>query len=238
MTQIFGSAGEVIPVTVIEAGPCTVVGRKTKPKDGYDSLLLGFAKSKKPKRLGKAMEGFFAKRKVNPVRHLREFRMEGLEELGVGSEVKVSVFQAGDFVDVEGLVKGRGFQGVMKRHGMKGGDDAHGAERFHRRPGSIGQNSWPARVFKNVRMPGRMGGNRVRISHLRIAQVLPEQNLLLVRGAVPGSRGGMVVVYPREKIFLERLKHDDGRKEKNEGAKETQGAKDAPGAKESPTQGE
>lgn len=223
MTQIFGKSGEVIPVTVIEAGPCRVVGRKSNKPDGYDALLLGFERAKQAKGLNKAMSGFFAKRNLDPYLHLREFRAEGLGVLAVGSELKVDAFQVGDLVNVKGVTKGRGFQGVIKRHGEHGGPDAHGAKRFHRRPGSIGQNSWPSRVFKKMRMPGQMGGNQVLTRHLQVVGVLPEQNLLLVRGAVPGSRGGVVIVYHCQKDFLERLKKTNDRKEANKDAKEGQG---------------
>ncbi len=194
MTQIFTDDGSVIPVTVIEAGPCVVVAKRTQDKDGYTSVQLGFW-AQKAQRMNKPMLGHFQKRGLPPYKLLREFRvspqeLEGLEE---GQEVTVSIFHPGEKVKVTGKSKGKGFQGVMKRHGFGGSRDSHGA-RYHRAPGSIGQCTFPARVFKGLKMPGQMGNRKVTVGGLEVVEVLPEKNLLLVKGSVPGPRQGLLII--------------------------------------------
>ncbi|RMG01171.1 MAG: 50S ribosomal protein L3 [Nitrospirae bacterium] len=188
MTQIFDEKGKVIPVTVIEAGPCTVVQVKTTDTDGYDALQLGFDEIRKEKRVNRPMMGHFKKAGSKPYRLLREFRMSGLN---VGDQVTVEQFKKGDRVSVSGLSKGKGFQGVMKRHGYGGGPGSHGSM-FNRAPGSIGSSAFPSRVWKNKGMPGRMGGKRVTVKNLTVVDIRPEQNLILLRGAVPGHKGSYV----------------------------------------------
>ena len=192
MTRIFTADGRWVEVTLLEAGPCTVVQRKTQGSDGYEAVQLGFGDVKKT-RCTKPLLGHFTRQGVAPKRSLREFRIEANSELKPGDEVRVNVFQIGDRVDVSGTSKGKGFAGVQKRHGMGGGPGAHGSN-FHRRIGSIGQNTSPGRVFKNVRMPGHMGSDRVTVQNLEVVNVDPEKNLLIVRGCVPGAPGGLVVV--------------------------------------------
>lgn len=188
MTQIFDEKGKVIPVTVVEAGPCTVVQVKTADTDGYDALQLGFDEIRKEKRVNKPMMGHFKKAGIKPYRLLREFRMSGLN---VGDQVTVEQFKKGDRVSVSGLSKGKGFQGVMKRHGYGGGPGSHGSM-FNRAPGSIGSSAFPSRVWKNKGMPGRMGGRRVTVKNLTVVDIRPEQNLILLKGAVPGHKGSYV----------------------------------------------
>lgn len=191
MTQVFGEDGAVIPVTVLEAGPCTVVQVKTRDRDGYEALQLGFEGTRK--KLPRPLAGHFRKAGVPPTRVLREVRVESTQGYRVGQTLTVDLFRAGDLVDVTGISKGRGFQGGVKRHGWYGGDATHGSM-FHRAPGSIGASSDPSRVFPGHHLPGRMGTDRVTVSRLRVVRVLPEQHLLLVRGAVPGATGGLVLV--------------------------------------------
>lgn len=191
MTQIFDEAGKVIPVTVIEAGPCVVAQIKTKETDGYDAVQLGFGEIKE-KKLNKPVKGHFAKANVTPKKHLREFRLDSLENVKVGDELKADVFAAGDKIDVQGTSKGKGFQGVIKRHGQSRGPMAHGS-RYHRRPGSMGPVA-PNRVFKNKHLAGRMGGNRVTIQNLEVVQVIPEKNVILIKGNVPGAKKSLITI--------------------------------------------
>lgn len=195
MTQVFDAEGNVIPVTVIQAGPCVVVQRKTAEKEGYSAVQLGMVEKKKP-RANKPIEGHFKKAGVPPTRILREFSFRETEEepIKVGDEVLVKdVFEAQDLVDVSGRSKGRGFQGVMKRHGFRGGKATHGSM-FHRAPGSIGASSYPSRVFPGMKGAGRMGNDRVKIRNLTVVEIDAENNLLLVEGAIPGSRGSYVYI--------------------------------------------
>jgi large subunit ribosomal protein L3 len=185
MTQIFDEKGRVIPVTVVEAGPCRVVQVKTKEKDGYEAVQVGFDEIKKTKRVNRPMAGHVKKAGVVPCRVLREFPMT---ELNVGDEITVERFQRGDLIDVTGISKGKGFQGVMKRLGFGGGPGSHGSM-FNRAPGSIGMSSYPSRVWKNRGMPGRMGNERTTIKNLTVADVKPDQNVILIRGALPGAKG-------------------------------------------------
>ena len=192
MTQVFDPQGRVIPVTVIEAGPCTIVQRKTRQRDGYDAVQLGFA-AKKAHRVSKPMLGHFQKAGKGAFGALRELHVDTDSPLETGQEIRVDIFREGDLVDVTGQTKGRGFAGVVKRWGFKGGRASHGSM-FHRAPGSIGGSSWPSRVFKNMKMGGQYGNERVTVLNLQVVAIKPEKNLLLVRGAVPGAKNSLVFV--------------------------------------------
>ncbi len=201
MTQIFLEDGKLVPVTVVEAGPNYVLQKKTVDSDGYDALQLGF-EPKRAKNTPKPMQGHFAKAGFNPLRHVRECRMEAseLESYNVGDEIGADVFAEGDFVDVIGHSKGRGFAGVIKRHGMHGTLSlSHGAHEVMRHAGSIGQSATPARVFKGKRMAGRFGNDRKTIQNLKVVGVRSDENLLLIKGAVPGPNGGLVLVQKAHK---------------------------------------
>ena len=195
MTQVFGDDGVVSPATVLAAGPCVVVQCKTIARDGYDAVQLGLVEQRKrPPRVSKAVAGHYRRANVPPTRIRRELALAaGGEAPQAGEQVLVSLFAAGDQVDVVGASRGRGFQGVVKRHGFAGGRATHGSM-FHRAPGSIGQSSWPSRVLKGMRAPGRMGGDRVTVRNLRVVQVDAENHRLVVRGAVPGAPGGYVII--------------------------------------------
>jgi len=205
MTQIFDEQGEVIPVTVIEAGPCFVAQIKTVERDGYTAVQLGFEDTK-PKHLTKPQLQHLQKSNLPALRHLREFRMSPDEivrlELQEGKKVTVDVFDAGEYVDVIGTTKGKGFAGVVKRHGFGGGPKTHGQSDRLRAPGSIGACYTPGRVFKGKRMPGRMGGERVTVQALEVMLVDPERNLLVVRGAVPGAKNGLLMIRQARKTRL------------------------------------
>ena len=192
MTQVFDTEGKVIPVTVIEAGPCTVVQRKTAQRDGYEAVQIGFGAARAHK-VGKPMLGHFQKAGKGTFHALQEIRLEGTDPLDVGAEIKVDIFKEGDVVDVMGHTKGRGFSGFIKRWNFRGGRATHGSM-FHRAPGSIGASAWPSRVIKNMKMAGQYGNERVTILNLRVVGVQPEKNLLLVRGAVPGAKNSLVFV--------------------------------------------
>jgi len=192
MTQVFGEDGNQVPVSVIEAGPCAIVGVKTKDSHGYDALQLGFEPRKK--NVSKPAAGVFKKLNLAPMRVLRETRLEKMTQTyEVGQTLTVEMFTPGELVDVVGVSKGKGFQGGVKRHGWSGGDATHGSM-FHRAPGSIGASSDPSRVWPGHHLPGRMGGERRTVLNVRVVRVLPEQNLVLVRGAVPGANGGLVMI--------------------------------------------
>jgi large subunit ribosomal protein L3 len=195
MTQVFGEDGNLIPVTVVQAGPCTVVGVRTRPTHGYDALQLGFEPRKK--NITKAMAGLYKRAGVpSAMRVLREIRLQKTEAVSayqVGQTLTVALFSPGELVDVVADSKGKGFQGGVKRHGWFGGDETHGSM-FHRAPGSIGASSDPSRVWPGHRLPGRMGGERRTVLNLPVVRVIPEQNLVLLRGAVPGAIGGLVVI--------------------------------------------
>ena len=192
MSQVFDTEGKVIPVTVIEAGPCTVIQRKTARTDGYDAVQIGFRQTKAAK-VGKPMLGHFQRAGKGAFSALQEIRVEAAEPLDIGAEIKVDIFKEGDVVDVMGHSKGRGFTGVIKRWSFKGGRATHGSM-FHRAPGSIGASAYPSRVIKNMKMAGQYGNERVTILNLRVIGVEPEKNLLLVRGAVPGAKNSLVFV--------------------------------------------
>lgn len=192
MTRIYRDTGEAVPVTVIEAGPCPVVQRKTTDKDGYDAYQVGFGRRKKA-RVNRPTAGHFVKSNVEPTRYLREIRFDH-SELEEGSEVRVNVFKEGERVDVSGVSRGLGFAGTMKRHGFSGANKTHGQSDRWRAPGSIGQSSFPSRVFKGMRMAGRMGKDRVTALNLEIVKIIENENLLLVKGSVPGFRGSLLKI--------------------------------------------
>jgi large subunit ribosomal protein L3 len=192
MTQIFVEDGTVIPVTVIKAGPCLVVQVKTAGNDGYEAVQIGLVEEK-PAKPNQPQAGHFKKAGVAPVRKVEEFRLDSGEELSAGDEIKASMFNEKDWVDVVGTSKGKGYQGVMKRHNFAGGRGSHGSM-FHRAPGSIGSSAYPSRVLKGMRMGGRMGGERVTTKNLQIVKIDAEQDLIYVRGAVPGPKSGYVAI--------------------------------------------
>ena len=192
MTSVFGADGKNVPCTVIECGPCVVTQIKTVEKDGYSAVQVGF-QDVKEKNVSAPLLGHFKKAGVTPKRHLAEFVYE--QELNLGEAVTVELFGENDFVDVVGTSKGKGFQGVVKRHGFGGvGQSTHGQDDRLRKPGSIGACSYPAKVFKGLRMGGQMGGKRVTTQNLKVIKVIPEHNLLLVKGSVPGCNGSIVIV--------------------------------------------
>ncbi len=193
MTQVWDAENRVVPVTVIQAGPCRVVQLKTPERDGYAAVQLAFGTTK-PQRLSKGELGHLAKAGVDAQRDLAELRVEDLTGYEVGMEISADIFDAGERVDVTGVSKGKGFAGVMKRHNFKGVSSSHGSHRNHRKPGSIGASSTPSRVFKGMRMAGRMGGDRVTAMNLIVHSVDLEKNLILVKGAVPGAKGRIVFV--------------------------------------------
>lgn len=193
MTQIFDESGRAIPVTLLEAGPCFVSQIKNAETDGYSAVQLAFGETK-PKRLSKAELGHLKTNNLPPVRVLREFRTKKIEDVNPGDELKASVFAAGEYVDVIGTSKGKGFAGAMKRHGFHGGPATHGQSDRQRSPGSSGSGTTPGRVYKGKRRPGHMGDVQVTSSHIRIAMVDPERNLIAVQGSVPGAKGGTVVI--------------------------------------------
>jgi large subunit ribosomal protein L3 len=189
MTQIYSQDGRVVPVTIVQAGPCLVVQRRTSDRDGYEAVQLGLVEERPARGVPKPMQGHFNKAGVSPMKRLVEFSVGPDEEWEAGDQVKASIFNEEEYVDVIGDSKGKGFQGVMKRHGFGGGRATHGSM-FHRAPGSIGQASDPSRVFPGVKLPGRMGGKRVTVKNLRVEKVDEEKNLLYLRGSVPGPRNG------------------------------------------------
>ncbi len=193
MTQIFNEEGLAIPVTVIEAGPCTVVQKKTIETDGYNAIKVGF-EDVPERKLNKPERGLFAKINVPFKKYLREFKFEDIDKYEVGQEIKVSdMFAAGDLVDVSGISKGKGFQGAIKRHGFSIGRMSHGSK-YHRRAGSMGSTSTPGRVFKGKKLPGHMGARKVTIQNLDVVRVDADRNLLLVKGSVPGPKGGLLII--------------------------------------------
>ena len=192
MTQIFDEKGLVIPVTVIEAGPCVVAQVKTSETDGYNAIQLGFGDIKE-KHINKPRKGHFEKSKLAAKKHLREFRLEDISNFKVGDEVKANIFEAGEKVDIQGISKGKGFQGAIKRHNQHRGPMAHGSK-FHRHQGSNGAASDPSKVFKGKKMPGHMGSKKITIQNLEVVRVDAENNLLLVKGSVPGPKKSLVTI--------------------------------------------
>ncbi len=206
MSQVFDKEGNIIPITIIEAGPCTVIQKKTKERDGYSALQLGLLEKKALKKPTKAYKGHFKKANISPVRILREFYFDEEKEIKEGDTFFVDIFKEGEKVHVEGTSKGKGFAGVVKRWGFRGGKASHGSM-FHRAPGSIGSSSFPSRVFKGKRLPGHMGNERLTVRNLTVIQTDKDNNLLIVKGAVPGAKGGYVVIkkadFAGEKITQE-----------------------------------
>jgi large subunit ribosomal protein L3 len=203
MTQVFDEQGEVVPVTVIEAGPCFVAQIKTVERDGYTAIQMGFGETK-PKHLTRPQLKHLEKSDLPALRNLREFRMldDEMPDFEEGQRVAVDIFEVGESVDVTGTSKGRGFAGVVKRHGFRGGPKTHGQSDRLRTPGSIGACTTPGRVFKGKRMPGRMGNQRVTAQNLKVVLVDPERNLLAVRGAVPGAKNGLLMIRQARKTRL------------------------------------
>ncbi len=193
MTQFFTDSGKQIPVTVLEAGPCIVLAKKDKKKDGYTAVQIGYEEVPK-KRLNRPKRGFLEKHKLPYIKYIREIQPENMEKYEQGKRIVAEdVFSEGDLVDVVGTSKGKGFAGVMKRWNFKGGPATHGSM-FHRSPGSIGQAAYPSRVFKGMKMPGRMGGKRVTTRNLEVIEILKEKNIILIKGSVPGAKGSLVFI--------------------------------------------
>jgi large subunit ribosomal protein L3 len=197
MTQVYAEDGRAIPVTVIEAGPCVVVQRKSKAKDGYSGVQVGLVERRKVKRVTKAMKGHFDKAGIPPCRVVREFPVEEGAEVKVGDKISVELFAPGDNVSVTGLSKGKGFQGVVKRHHFRGGAATHGSM-FHRAPGSIGASAFPSRVLKGMRAGGHMGSDRVTVRNLKVVRVDAGNNIMVLNGAVPGAGGGYLVIHKKK----------------------------------------
>lgn len=193
MTQVFNADGKVVPVTVVEAGPCTVIQKKTVEKDGYEAVQVGFAPLK-DKHTTKPLKGHFAKAGAEAKKYLREFRLSDTSALNLNDEIKADIFAEADKVDVIGISKGKGYAGVIKRHNASRLKETHGTGPVHRHPGSMGACSTPSRVLKGKKLPGHMGVDRVTVLNLEIVKVDAERNLLLIKGAIPGAKGGIVTV--------------------------------------------
>ena len=191
MTQIFDENGAAVPVTVVEAGPCTVLQKKNGETDGYNAIQVGFRQIR-DKLVTNPLKGHFKKVSIKPLRYIREFRVDNVDLYEIGQEITADVFAPGDAVDVTGTSKGKGFAGGVKRHNFARGSMGHGSK-YHRRPGSLGAKG-PARVFKGRKLPGRMGGKRVTVQGLKVIKVNPEQNLILIKGAIPGPKKGLVII--------------------------------------------
>lgn len=224
MTQVFSKEGKVVPVTVIEGGPCVIVQVKSTEKDGYRAVQLGYDRGKK--NLNRPMRGHFKKANTEPTRFLREFRCSDTTGIEMGKQFTMEQFKVGDFVDVAGVTKGRGFQGGVKRWGWSGGGAAHGSMQ-HREPGSIGSNTTPGRVLRGHHMPGHMGTERQTVQNLEVVHVDLPQNLLVVKGAVPGAINGLVEIRPavknpavHRKVHVEAAKHKEEKKEEKKEVKE------------------
>jgi large subunit ribosomal protein L3 len=257
VTRLFSQEGNIVPVTVIEAGPCPIIQKKTKEKDGYHALQVGFL-PKKPNRVNRPLMGHFRKSGKGTYYILRELRVDEIDPYELGQEIAVDIFQAGDLVDVTGTSKGRGFSGVMKRHGFRGAPGSHGTHEYSRHGGSIGAAADPGRTFKGKKMPGHFGNRRVTVQNLEVVEVRPQQNLIFLKGAVPGWRNGIVTIRQakkaptlsrpaspqekREEAKAEKakrgeLKEDEAKKvaeeEANEESKREEPEKDEPKKKES-----
>lgn len=191
MTQIFEAGDKAVPVTVVEAGPCTILQKKRNETDGYNAIQVGFYNLKE-KLANKPLKGHFKKANAKPLRYIREFRVENVDGYEVGQEINADVFAPGDIVDVVGTSKGKGFAGGVKRHNFARGSMGHGSK-YHRRPGSLAAKG-PARVFKGRKLPGRMGGERVTVQGLKVVKVYPDRNLILIKGAIPGPKRGLVII--------------------------------------------
>jgi len=192
MTQVFAGGEELIPVTVIQAGPCTVIQKKTQDLDGYDAIQIGYGEAR-ANRVTKPRMGHFRKAAAPATRLLREFSVDNIDDYEIGQVVNVDIFKPGDYVDITGTSKGKGFQGVMKRHGFGGGRATHGSM-FHRAPGALGGHEWPGKVLKGKKLPGHAGSRRVTVQNLQVVDVDSERNIILVRGAVPGAKNGSLIV--------------------------------------------
>ncbi len=193
MTQLFDKEGMIVPVTIIKAGPCTVVTKKNKQTDGYNAVQLGFEEVKSY-RVKKPILGKFTKNNITPLKVLREFRDSEVDALKIGDTINVSIFNEARSVSISGITKGKGYQGVVKRWGFAGGKDTHGSM-FHRAPGSIGQSSFPSKVFKGLKMPGHMGSDKCTVLNLKVIKIDVDENLLYVKGPVPGSNNGILYIY-------------------------------------------
>lgn len=191
MTQIFDEGGKAVPVTVVEAGPCTVLQKKTEKVDGYNAVQVGFYDLKE-RLANKPAKGHFKKANVKPLRFIREFHVGNIDQYEVGQNIQADVFQSGDLVDVVGTSKGKGFAGAVKRHNFRRGSMGHGSK-YHRRPGSLAAKG-PARVFKGRKLPGRLGGVRVTVQGLQVVKVYPDRNLMLIKGSIPGPKRGLVII--------------------------------------------
>ena len=204
MTQIYNKDGSVVPVTVVRVSPNVVTSVKTADRHGYNAVQMAHHEQKEH-RMNKAQLGLFKKVKVAAHNHLKEFRTDRAPEYTIGMKITAAAFVAGDQIDVQAESKGRGFQGVMKRHGFGGGPDSHGNSVSHRVPGSVGQNTYPARVIPGKKMPGHMGSERITTKNLEVVATEPEQNLILVKGAVPGGKNGRVYLYPHSADFETKI---------------------------------
>ncbi len=192
MTQVFIGGEDLIPVTVVQAGPCTIVQKKTRDIDGYDAIQIGYG-DVKPHRVSRPLLGHYKKSESAPTRVLKEIRVDNADEYEVGQVIRADIFQPGDRVDVTGISKGKGFQGVMKRHGFGGGRGSHGSM-FHRAPGAISAHEQPGRVFKGKKLAGQMGDKRVTVQNLQVVEVDLEKNIILLRGAIPGAKNGPIML--------------------------------------------
>ena len=201
MTQVFDGQGAIVPVTVVQAGPCVVLGKKMMVKDAYNAIQLGFGQ-KREKNLNKCRKGFYAKANLKPVEIIKEFKTDAVDTYNVGQEIKLDIFQVGDYVDVTGISKGKGYAGVIKRCGYTGGRSTHGSM-FHRKPGSIGASSFPSRVLKGLGLPGQMGNVQRTTIKLEIVDIDPANNIILIKGALPGNNKGLVMI----KKTTKALKH-------------------------------
>ena len=196
MTRVYSELGEVTPVTVIEAGPCKILQVKSEARDGYNAIQVGF-ENKKQSRVNKPLSGHFNKTGSDCFYHIREFRVDDSESYKAGDDITLeAIFKIGDFVDVQGASKGRGFQGVIKRHGFKGGRDTHGSN-FHRAPGSIGCSAWPSRVVKGKKLPGRMGNEIVVKKNVKVIDIRSDENIIILKGPVPGAKNGLLKLYSK-----------------------------------------
>ncbi len=193
MTQIYTEEGQAVPITVVEAGPCPIIDIKTPDRNGYSALTVGFGDAKVQK-MNKPMKGIFAAAKVDPKKVVREFRVDKIDDFSVGQDITVDLFETGEKVNVTGWSKGKGFAGVIKRFGFGGNPATHGVSKTHRKPGSSGGSSYPGKVFKGKTMPGRLGNERVTVKNLLVVAVDPGNNLLLIKGAIPGARNALVMV--------------------------------------------
>lgn len=194
MTQIFNEDGDIVPVTVLQAGPCKVVQKKIKEKDGYDAIQLGFEQTSE-KKTSKPLAGHFKKAGIEPQKILREIRVDEIDKFKENDEIKVDIFSDSKYVDIQAVSKGKGFTGVMKRWGFSGMPASHGTHRKHRHPGSIGHSAYPGRVFKGKKMAGRVGNSNVTIKNLSVVAIEQDKNILLVKGSVPGPRGSTLLIY-------------------------------------------